>query len=61
MAKFSVKYVETFAGYYDIDDPEITTEEEAEDKLFDMIANGEVESPWYCVDSNCTITRKERE
>lgn len=60
MAKFSVKYVETFVGYYDIDDPEVKTEEEAEGKLFDMIANGEVESPSYCIDSDFTvITRKE--
>lgn len=51
--KFGIKYRETYEDYYVIEDPAISTAEEAEAELIERIGNGTENGPEQCVSSSC--------
>ena len=50
MKKYSIRYTETYQRWYDVD---ANSPEEAEEKLFEAIMNGEERGPDECVDARC--------
>ena len=50
MKKYSIRYTETYEGWYDV---EANSPEEAKKKLLDTIMNGEERGPDECCDSGC--------
>lgn len=50
MKKYSIKYIETYQRWYDV---EANSPEEAEEKLFEAIMNGKERGPDECVDARC--------
>ena len=50
MKKYRIKYVETYQRCYDV---EANSRDEAEQKLLDLIMDGDVDGPDECIDSGC--------
>lgn len=52
MKKYNIRYTETYQRWYEI---EANSQEEAEEKLLDVIMNGKEKGPDECCDSKCEV------